>query len=164
MSLQQDAERKLKMNRIIRGIVIGLAGMLVMTSQVAAHCELPCGIYGDEMRIQMILENITTIEKSMHQITTIEQAKPVNSNQLVRWVMNKEDHANQLQEIVSQYFMTQRIEAGTKSYQEMLTTLHEMLISSMKCKQTTDLSHVEKLRKLVATFESLYFKDTQHDH
>ncbi len=152
------------MNTFTKAIVIGLAGMLLITSQVAAHCEIPCGIYGDEMRIQMMLENITTIEKSMHQITTIEQAKPVNSNQLVRWVMNKDDHANQFQEIVSQYFMTQRIAPGTKSYQEMLTTLHEMLISSMKCKQTTDLIHVEKLRKQVATFETLYFKDKQHDH
>lgn len=152
------------MNTFIKGIMIALAGMLLITSQVAAHCELPCGIYGDEMRIQMMLENITTIEKSMHQIDTIEQAKPVNSNQLVRWVMNKDDHANQLQEIVSQYFMTQRIAPEAKNYQEMLTTLHEMLISSMKCKQTTDLIHVERLRKLVAAFETLYFKDKQHDH
>jgi len=31
------------------------------------------------------------------------ERKPVNYNQLVRWIMNKEDHANQLQEIVTQF-------------------------------------------------------------
>lgn len=151
------------MNRTIKAVLSGMAGLLLLASLAAAHCEIPCGIYGDEMRIQMILENASTIEKSMQQITALEQEEPVNSNQLVRWVVNKEDHANQLQEIVSQYFMTQRIAPGDKDYQAMLTTLHQMLISSMKCKQTTDLSHVEKLRQQVSAFEKLYFKDKQHD-
>ncbi len=30
-------------------------------SYAAAHCEIPCGIYDDEMRINMIAEHITTI-------------------------------------------------------------------------------------------------------
>ena len=37
-------------------------------------------------------------------------------NQLVRWIMNKEEHANKIQEIVTQYFMTQRIK-----YKESMT-------------------------------------------
>ena len=94
------------MLRITKVFLIGSAFILVMANLAVAHCEIPCGIYGDEMRIQMILENITTIEKSMQQITSIEQEKPLNSNQLVRWIMNKEKHADDLQEIVSQYFLT----------------------------------------------------------
>jgi len=114
------------------------------------------------MRIQMILENVTTIEKSMYQIISIENDKPYNANQLVRWITNKEQHANKLQETVSQYFMTQRIKPGDEDYQEKLATLHEMLILSMKCKQTTDVANVDQLRKLVAKFEKLYFKQTKN--
>jgi len=45
------------------------------------------------MRITMISEHITTIEKSMNQIMEIQKEKDHNSNQLIRWVMNKENHA-----------------------------------------------------------------------
>jgi len=122
-----------------------------------SHCEIPCGIYDDPMRIQMIKEHITTIEKSMKTILSLEKEKNHNANQLIRWVMNKEEHANKLQKIVTQYFMTQRIKPDTKNYSKQLEVLHQMLIFSMKCKQTKDLSHVEKLRKLVGDFEKLYF-------
>ena len=123
-----------------------------------SHCEIPCGIYDDEMRIEMINEHIGTVEKSMNQIMEIEKGDHQNSNQLVRWIMNKEDHANEIQEIVSQYFMTQRIKPDAKDYDKKLGLLHEMLIYAMKCKQTTDLSHTEKMKDLVKEFQGLYFE------
>ncbi|MDL1976196.1 MAG: superoxide dismutase, Ni [Deltaproteobacteria bacterium] len=123
----------------------------------AAHCEIPCGIYDDEMRVMMIAEHITTIEKSMKQIVKLRGQKPENCNQRVRWVMNKEDHANELQHIVSQYFMTQRIKLDAENYAQKLSVLHKMLVYAMKCKQTTDLSHISKLRSLLEEFHDLYF-------
>jgi nickel superoxide dismutase len=122
-----------------------------------AHCEIPCGIYDDHMRIHMIEEHITTIEKSMNQITELSGQTPVNYNQLVRWVTNKEHHAVELQEIVSQYFLTQRIKPDAKDYEKKLTVLHKMMLAAMKCKQTTDLANVKDLRSLTKEFEGLYF-------
>lgn len=130
-------------------------------SFAAAHCEVPCGIYDDGARLKAISEHITTIEKSMKEIVKLRAEKPVNNNQLVRWVMNKEDHANQLQEIVTQYFMTQRIKFDTNNYSKKLAVLHKMLVYAMKCKQTTDLSHIEMLRSLVKEFHDLYFIESQ---
>lgn len=126
-------------------------------SNAAAHCEIPCGIYDDEMRINMITEHTTTIEKSMEQIRELSGNKPINYNQLTRWITNKENHANELQKIVTQYFMTQRIKPGTKNYSQKLTLLHKMLRAAMKCKQTTDLSHAGTLRSLLKEFQRLYF-------
>ena len=83
--------------------------------------------------------------------------KPGNCNQRVRWVMNKEDHANELQHIVSQYFMTQRIKLDTENYSQKLSVLHKMLVYAMKCKQTTDLSHISMLQSLLKEFQNLYF-------
>jgi nickel superoxide dismutase len=101
------------------------------TAKVSAHCQIPCGIYDDQMRIKMIAEQITTIEKSMKQIVELQVAKPIDYNQLTRWVMNKEHHADQLQEVVTQYFMTQRIKPGSKDYPKDLILLHKMLIEAM---------------------------------
>lgn len=129
-------------------------------SMASSHCEIPCGIYDDHMRVNMIEEHITTIEKSMNQIMALQKETPVNYNQLVRWITNKEDHADKLQEIVAQYFMTQRIKMDTKNYEKKVTLLHQMLVYAMKCKQTTDLSNTQKLRSLLKQFEDLYFDHT----
>lgn len=131
--------------------------VLLTVSYATAHCEIPCGIYDDEMRFSMMAEHITTIEKSIKQIIELEKGKPINYNQLIRWVMNKERHANEFQEIVSQYFMTQRIKFDTENYTEKLIMLHKMLVYAMKCKQTTDLSHIRTLRSVLKEFHILYF-------
>jgi len=131
---------------------------LFAVSYAVAHCEIPCGIYDDEMRIKMMAEHITTIEKSMNQILKLETSKSIDYNQLIRWVMNKDNHANEFQEIVTQYFMTQRIQVDTENYAKKLILLHKMLVYAMKCKQTTDLSHISALRSLLKEFHDLYFE------
>ncbi len=125
---------------------------------VYAHCQIPCGIYNDEARIVLMEEHITTIEKSMKQIEAGE-----NQNQTVRWVMNKEKHADELTEIVTYYFLAQRIKADKPNYEANLKTLHEIIVYSMKAKQTTDLKNVEKLKELVHQFEHTYFGEA-HQH
>jgi len=129
--------------------------LVLSATPVLSHCEIPCGIYDDKMRISMLEEHITTIEKSMKLIKELESAS--DSNQLIRWVMNKEDHANQFQEIVSQYFLTQRIKSDHQDYGAKLEVLHQMLIYAMKCKQTTDLDNTARLKELVSEFDKLYF-------
>ena len=138
-----------------------LLPFFLFVSNVNAHCEIPCGIYDDELRTQLIAEHAGTIEKSMKRIIDLSQANPINYNQLVRWVSNKEVHATKIQDIVSQYFLTQRIKPGQKKYAEKLAALHKMLIAAMKCKQTSDLIHVDALRTHLKEFKSLYFG---HNH
>ena len=135
-------------------VVVFLA---TFANKATSHCEIPCGIYDDQLRINLLLEHVTTIEKSMKQIVELEKADHHNANQLVRWVVNKEQHADELQHIVAQYFMTQRIKLGAKDYAEKLSLLHQMLVYGMKCKQTTDLANAAELRTLVKKFEAVYF-------
>ena len=145
------------MKKLILGILALLLPLSFSISGVSAHCEIPCGIYDDQLRTKLIAEHAGTIEKSMKKIIELGQADPTNYNQLVRWVSNKEKHATEVQHIVSQYFMTQRIKPDQKKYTEKLIVLHKMLIAAMKCKQTTDLANVEALRKNLNKFEALYF-------
>lgn len=133
-------------------------------NSASAHCEIPCGIYNDEMRFDMISEHIATIERSMKMIENLSIEDQKNYNQLVRWINNKDTHAKEIQNIVSQYFMTQRIkhageddEVTYKAYIMQITLLHRMLISAMKAKQTTDLTVIENLSDLLEEFRTLYF-------
>lgn len=135
------------------------------------HCQVPCGIYGDKMRIDMLMEDAATIEKGMGMITQLESEGGTNTNQMVRWVMNKDQHAQAIQETVASYWMAQRVkapkddsEAGKAKYFGQLSTMHGITVAAMKCKQTTDPAHVARLRELALEFSSMYFSDEDLKH
>jgi len=147
------------------GFFIFLVMIALLKPAVFSHCEIPCGIYNDEMRFTMIKEHITTIEKAMKEIEHLSGHQPANFNQIVRWVTNKEKHAEEIQHIISQYFLTQRVKLvekeGDKAHKirtKHLSLCHEILVYAMKTKQTTDLSNVEKLKAAVKAFKDSYFK------
>jgi len=162
------------MRNLIRHKLIlpaAVISVMLSASLVYSHCQIPCGIYDDPARFQMLAEHITTIEKSMKQITELSKEEKPNLNQIVRWVQNKEDHADQFSNIVTYYFMAQRLKPTDKTdtdayekYLNKLTLLHHMLVYSMKAKQTTDLSNVEKLKTLLAEFKTAYFEEHGHEH
>ena len=86
----------------------------------------------------------------MNEIVALGKEAPVNFNQLVRWVNNKEEHAQKIQDIVTDYFMAQRVKAPDSregepwaAYITQLALLHQIQVAAMKAKQTTDLANVE---------------------
>lgn len=143
--------------------LVAVLALSLWPARLQAHCQVPCGIYDDQLRADLIAENITTIEKAMQQITELSGQTPINYNQIVRWVNTKEFHATDIQKIVSEYFLIQRIKPDTDRYEEKLKVLHGMLLAAMRCKQTTDLANVKQLRDLLKQFEVLYFGHTHRD-
>jgi len=155
-----------------------MTGMLILailfvssTQKAYSHCEIPCGIYGDSLRITLLYEHIETVEKSMNMINELSKSDPANYNQIVRWVTNKEEHATKIQDIVSQYFLHQRIkitdpkdEDAYQKYLHQLELMHAMLVYSMKSKQSTDMAHIAKLRETLGAFEKSYFHSHEHNH
>jgi len=139
-----------------------------MAPLVYSHCQIPCGIYDDPARLTAIAEDINTVEKAMKSIEELSAQPKPNMNQIVRWIDVKDQHAEDIDKIVSYYFMTQRIkpvaktDPGYEKYIKELTRLHEMLVYSMKCKQTTDLANVEKLRSLLTEFRTSYLGEHSH--
>ena len=59
------------MKTIIFSVLVLAIGMLFAAQPAYSHCEVPCGIYGDEMRFQTIEEHIATIEKAMKMIVEL---------------------------------------------------------------------------------------------
>ena len=134
------------------------------------HCQVPCGIYGDRLRIELMLEDCATIEKGMQKGG--EEATAGNHNQAVRWVVNKEQHAAAIQEQVASYWLAQRIKlpaadadaAAVAKYHGQLALMHRLTVAAMKCKQTTDAAHVETLRKTALEFSETYFSAEDLEH
>ena len=147
-----------------------IAPFLLLQGSLLAHCQVPCGIYNDAARIIQIQEDFSTIQKAMTKIKELSQQQDATSmNQLTRWIMTKEDHASKIQKVVSDYFLTQRIKAKTEgsefdTYVKQTTTLHQILVSAMKCKQTIDKQNVILGINLIDQFVERYFDSHGLEH
>lgn len=134
-----------------------------MVNQAAfAHCQIPCGIYDDHARVASMLEDVETIRKSVALITDLSgKSDPQSQNQLVRWVMNKEHHAQNIIDSISDYFLTQRVKSSQDDYNERLQDHHAVIVSAMKAKQTVDMKNVDDLMAAVERLVAYY---PEHKH
>ena len=152
-----------------RAILLSGLAILVLAParHLAAHCEVPCGIYADQRRFEMMLENNKTIAKAIDELGKLAGHGDAQSiNQMGRWVTTKEEHATDTQHIIAQYFMTQRIKADQPEYVKKLTAAHAVMVSAMKCKQAANPTTTKALEKAIYDFYRAYEgKEPQfHEH
>jgi nickel superoxide dismutase len=153
-------------------VAITLAVLAISSGVTHAHCQIPCGIYNDMMRVVMLKEHITTLEKSVKMIDELSgKSSPAELNQLVRWIDSKDEHADLISEIATEYFLKQRIKApagdqaeARARYLEQLEVLHGILVTSMKVKQNVDPGLAAELRTLVDRLAELYFDEDELAH
>ena len=130
---------------------------LLGTSQLFGHCQVPCGIYTDQLRFEQMLEDQSTIEKAAKLINELGAKKDALShNQLSRWVATKEAHANAIQKTVTEYFLIQRIKSSAKNYEAQLISAHSVLVAAMKCKQTLDPTSSKNLKDAILQLHKDY--------
>ena len=139
-----------------------VTGFLLQPQISYAHCQIPCGIYDDYARIKAMLEDAATVEKSAREIEELAGKKDAQSlNQLVRWVNNKELHAQKVITTISDYFLTQRIKPDMKDYDERLKKHHAAILAAMKAKQNADVKFALALKESIEKLE-LYYPEHKH--
>lgn len=137
---------------------------LLLPPTISAHCQVPCGIYADNNVLGKMHTDFETIDKATQKITELTatpEAAAANAHQIVRWVNNKESHAQAIQETVTNYFLAQRLkvaeaETDKENYLKKLTTCHKVIVAAMKCKQVADPKAVETLHHELHTFMELF--------
>ena len=155
-----------KLNNILTLLVV-----LLLSSNLYGHCQVPCGIYDDAVRIVQIEEDIATIRKGMSIIKGLSGKTDAQSlNQMIRWINTKDEHATKIQETVSSYFLAQRIkpkkkgESGRQVYVNQTLLLQQLIVSAMKCKQNVDQSKCDAASDLVVEFSVSYFDEHGMKH
>ena len=139
-------------------ITFTVFGSVLLLQQPAhAHCQIPCGIYDDHARVKSMLEDAATVDKSAKLIAELAGKSDAQSqNQLVRWVMNKEKHAQQIISTISDYFLTQRVKPSQKDYTERLLKHHAVIIAAMEAKQNADMKYAKNLKESIEALLSYY--------
>ncbi len=135
------------------------------------HCQVPCGIYDDTARIDRMLEDTDTIEKSI--LAIVELAGTRNDakamNQMVRWITTKEDHASDIISIMSEYFLAQKVKPvaaeaeGREQYLAKLADHHAVMTAAMKTKQDARAETATDLRAAIETLKK-HYKYEDHVH
>ena len=125
------------------------------------HCQVPCGIYTDQLRFESMLEDTRTIAKSIGAINEFAEGAGQGMtgtavNQVSRWVSTKEDHASHIQEVMASYFFAQRIKADHKDYTGQLASAHRVIVAAMKAKQAADPATADALKNAIYDFYRAY--------
>ncbi len=158
-----------------RYMFAGLAMMTVMATTFTwivfkpataeAHCQVPCGIYDDPARINQLREDAATIAKAVKNIQQMAGSHDVTAfNQASRWVMTKEEHASHIIDVVSKYFLTQKVKVVTdggdayKAYLQKLADHHAVMAAAMKTKQTVSTDAVHALEHAIEGLAKHYKK------
>lgn len=153
---------KLMIKTLLIAFITAAGAGFIAAPAVQAHCEIPCGIYDDHARVQSMLEDADTIIKSAKLIGELAGKTDAQSqNQLVRWVTNKEKHAQSIIDTISNYFLTQRVKADQSDYTERLKKHHAVIVAAMKAKQNADGEFAKALKKNIAALASYY---PEHKH
>jgi len=148
---------KLSFKKMLMASLATLGLMLVLNNTAFAHCQVPCGIYNDHARIEQMLEDSATVLKASKLIIKLSGKTDAQSqNQLIRWIMNKEKHAQNVIFTISDYFLTQRVKTSQKDYDERLKKHHAVIIAAMKAKQNADEKTALALRKSIKELAEYY--------
>ncbi len=137
-------------SRATLGILFSACISLIISAQARAHCQIPCGIYNDHARVDAMLEDTATIKKALTMLTELEKKTDIQSRQqFIRWVMNKENHAQNIITTISDYFLTQRVKSSQKDYTERLKRHHAVIVAAMKTKQKSSMENAMELEKAI---------------
>jgi nickel superoxide dismutase len=147
--------------KLPRILLAFFAAVPFSSGTLSAHCQIPCGIFADDIVFGELMTDVATIEKSMKQILSIGESDSKDWNQLVRWINNKETHANNIMDTMAHYFLSQRVKLGQKEsdpegYRQLVELAHEVMVLAMKCKQGTSLEEAAQLGERLHEFQHAY--------
>lgn len=136
-----------------------------VSSNAQAHCQIPCGIYDDARVFSELKQHVETIARSNKGLA---EAKTMHD--AARWTMNKEQHAQKIQDTAQSYFLAQRVKPlakGAEGYEDYVmstTGLHQIIVAAMKAKQSTLADSVDALSDAIEAYETHYWGLHGHGH
>ena len=141
---------------------------LLGVQNASAHCQVPCGIFSDQVEFEKMLEAQITIAKANREMAKLlEDDSALAFNQATRWVMTKEDHCKKVMASVAEYFMAQRIKPDAENYEKTLIAAHNVMRAAMKAKQDPSDEVAEALKTAIFDLYRAYEgkePDFGHEH
>lgn len=133
-----------------------MATLIFHMGSLAAHCQMPCGIYHDEMVFNQIDQYIETMYKGLTEIKNSKFSTPLERNNFIRWVMLKETASDEMANLITQYFLQQKIKPGEPDTAKRLVSAHKMLFELTAIKQNVDLAMIDNFADEWEKFKQMF--------
>jgi nickel superoxide dismutase len=130
--------------------------IMSIDNNLTAHCQMPCGIYHDDMVFAQVNQFVETMHKG---ISVINQSKFVSisdRNEVIRWVMQKDKDSDKMAELILTYFLQQKIKPGEPDTVKKLVAAHHLLFLLVAIKQNADLQMVKDFSKEWDKFKAMF--------
>lgn len=119
-----------------------IGGCVFAVNSLFAHCQMPCGIYHDDMVFDQIDQYVETMVKAVTVLEDNKFSTLSERNEAIRWVMEKESESNNVAELITCFFLQQKIKPGESDTAKRVLSAHKLLFFLVKIKQTVDISVV----------------------
>lgn len=126
-----------------RLFMLGVVGMIACTSALEAHCQMPCGIYHDDMVFDQVDQYVETMYKGISILNENKSGTVKDKNEFVRWVILKEKASDETAQLLTTYFLQQKIKPGEADTAQRLASVHKLMFNLVLIKQNVDLKFVE---------------------
>jgi len=130
------------------------------SSPLSAHCQMPCGIYDDQMIYDEVDQFYLTMYKCVKALENNQFKTDEDKNQFIRWVITKENKCNELAMLITVYFLQQKI-MPIDDNAELVKSLHKLLFQLVAIKQNVDIKIVKKFGKEWENFKTLFHPEIE---
>ncbi len=137
-------------------LFIALCLFVMAPLSLTAHCQLPCGIYHDDLEFASLEQDIETLSKAIKEIKSSDADVALTLNQRVRAVILKDEYANRLANTITFYFLQQRLDPSKSQFPQQLSSAFKILQLCAKVKASVDAGLVSQLQNEIDHFKMLY--------
>lgn len=143
----------------IIGILGLFAGNLMTFADLNAHCQMPCGIYHDDMVYDQIDQFVETVYKGISIMNENKFITVKDKNEFVRWVVQKEKCCNEATDLITTYFLQQKIKPGEADTTQRIVVAHKLLFYIVAIKQNTELEFVKQFNEEWERFKVMFHRE-----
>lgn len=137
-------------------------GIFLATTSVHslhAHCQMPCGIYHDDMVYDQIDQYAETMYKCCSELNSDHATDSIKDRQqFVRWIMEKEKASDEVSILITTYFLQQKIKPGEEDTTKRLILAHNLLFLIVQIKQNCDVKFTHEFMETWEQFKHMFHR------
>lgn len=116
----------------------------LLSLSLFSHCQMPCGVYHDDMVYDQIDQYVETMVKGDTILSENKFETVFDKNEFIRWVLTKDKLSDQIAQLITTYFLQQKIKPGEESTGKRVESAHKLLFLLVSIKQTADVKVVKQ--------------------
>lgn len=144
----------------MKKLLLATAAFFIATSGgLHGHCQMPCGIYHDDMVYDQIDQYVETMHKAISELKMIKFDTVQDKNQFIRWIMQKEKMSDDVSDLILKYFLQQKIKPDEEDTSEKVVSAHKLLFLTVCMKQAPELKTLYEFMEEWKKFKHMFHRE-----